>query len=123
MSAAESGMQRLPDYYEDLGVDQDATAEEIERVYRKRSGELRASQVEDAPEELAEVEAAYTVLCEPTQRAKYDTQLRQKEQKLEAKYRELDKLTSASRHHVRRFDKGSSGWLDAIWALLARMNR
>ncbi len=46
MSAAELGMERLPDYYENLGVDQDATAEEIERVCRKRSEELRASQAD-----------------------------------------------------------------------------
>lgn len=110
-------MQGLPDHYEDLGVDSKATAEQIEQAYGNRSTELRASQSGDAPEELAEVEAAYTVLRDPVKRSKYDAQVRHAEAKMESKYAELDKLMPRSRHHVRRFNKGSSGWLDAIWAL------
>ncbi len=109
-------MERLPDHYENLGVDRKATAEAIERTYQKRCAELRVSRVEDAPEEMAEVEAAYAVLRDPQARAKHDEQLSEEERKLDSRYAELDKLTSDGRHHVRRFNKGSSGWLDLLWA-------
>ena len=110
-------MQGLPDHYEDLGVDPKATAEQIEQAYLKRSAELRAARYADAPEELADVETAYAVLRDPAKRASYDVQVRHAEAKMESKYAELDKLMPRSRHHVRRFNKGSSGWLDAVWAL------
>jgi curved DNA-binding protein CbpA len=110
-------MHGLPEHYEDLGVDSNATTEQIEQAYLKRSAELRASPSGDAPEELAEVETAYAVLRDPAKRAQYDAQVSHAEAKMESKYAELDKLLPRSRHHVRRFNKDSSGWLDAIWAL------
>jgi DnaJ-class molecular chaperone len=65
-----------PDYYMDLGVDPKASQQEIEKVYGKRVAELRVSTVEDAPEELAEVEAAYAVLRDPQKRSSYDARLK-----------------------------------------------
>jgi curved DNA-binding protein CbpA len=71
-------MAELPDYYMDLGVDPKASQQEVEKVYGKRVAELRVSKVEDAPEELAEVEAAYAVLRDPQKRSSYDAQLKQR---------------------------------------------
>jgi DnaJ-class molecular chaperone len=73
-----------PDYYMDLGVDPKASQQEIEKVYGKRVAELRVSTVEDAPEELAEVEAAYAVLRDPQKRSSYDARLKAEDGKKDA---------------------------------------
>lgn len=65
-------MAELPDHYESLEVSSKATLDEMERAYEARLAELLASRVEDAPEELAEVELAYSVLRDPAKRARYD---------------------------------------------------
>jgi curved DNA-binding protein CbpA len=108
-------MAELPDYYLDLGVQPAATLEEIERTYAKRGAELRASKVQDAPEELAEVEAAYAVLHDPRERAAYDAKLRAADAEDEKKDAEMNAYLRS--HHHRKTVKGSSGWLDAIWAI------
>lgn len=59
-------MTDLPDYYFDLGVKPTASQQLIDQTYTRRANELRASTVEDAPEELADVEAAYAVLRDPS---------------------------------------------------------
>ncbi len=110
-------MDELPDYYMDLGVDPTATQLEIDKVYALRAGRLRNSRAEDAPEELAEVEAAYVVLHDPASRASYDAKLRAADAEDEKKDAEMDAYLR-SRHHRKRV-KGSSGWLDAIWDLLS----
>jgi curved DNA-binding protein CbpA len=111
-------MAPLPDHYESLEVTAKATPAEVERAYQARAAELRASRVEDAPEELAEVEAAYSVLRDPAKRAKYDEEVRKAEGEEDKKYAELDaKLPRNRRHHHKHVD-GISGLLDAIWLVL-----
>ncbi len=109
-------MTELPDYYSDLGVKPRANQQEIEKTYKMRVAELRASKVEDAPEELAEVEAAYAVLGDPGKRASYDAKLRKADEEQDQKDAEMNVYLQS--HHHRKTVKGSSGWLDAIWALL-----
>jgi curved DNA-binding protein CbpA len=65
---------------------------------------------------LQEVQAAYAVLCDPKQRAAYDAKLRQEDEQDEKKDADLNAYLRS--HHHRKTIKGSSGWLDAIWALL-----
>jgi curved DNA-binding protein CbpA len=67
--------KQLPDYYADLGVKPVAGQAEIERIYSKRVAALRASQIEDVAEELAQVEKAYAVLHNAGRRAEYDRQV------------------------------------------------
>ncbi|HEY7404872.1 MAG TPA: DnaJ domain-containing protein [Candidatus Angelobacter sp.] len=110
-------MAELPDYYMDLGVDPKAKQQEIEKVYSQRVARLRSSKVEDAPEELAEVEAAYAVLHDPAARARYDAKVRAADTEEDKKYAEMDAYLKS--HHHRKRVKGSSGWLDAIWDLLS----
>jgi curved DNA-binding protein len=107
-------MVELPDYYFDLGVKPAATAQEIKKTYSRRVAELRASKVEDAPEELAEVEAAYAILRDPVKRADYDAKLRLAD---EEEYKKDAEMNAYLRSHRRKTVRGSSGWLDAIWAL------
>lgn len=82
---------------------------------------MRASTVEDAPEELAEVDAAYDVLRDPAKRAKYDAQLEAKEREEEEEFEKKNPEVKAfmenqqRRHRNRR----TGGWLDAIWDLLS----
>ncbi len=107
----------LPDHYESLGVPPDATEKDIARAYQNRLTELHASKSSDAQEELAEVEAAYAVLRDSKKRARYDLERQGMEAEEDKKYAALDAELSSLRHHVRKTTKGSSGWLDAIWAL------
>ena len=115
--------QSLPDYYLDLGVKSSASQQEIECTYAKRVAELRSSAVEDAPEELAEVEAAYAVLRDPAQRAAYDAKVREEDKRQEEEddaknpeQKEYRERSSRRRRHLRT--RRTGGWLDAIWMLL-----
>lgn len=70
-------------HYELLGVESDASKDEIRSAYRERVDELkgkvekgRSDQARDgAREETARVNAAWQVLADPVQRQRYDTQL------------------------------------------------
>ena len=107
-------MAELPDYYMDLGVDPKASQQEVEKVYGKRVAELRASTVEDAPEELAEVEAAYAVLGDPKKRSSYDARLNDAEDKKDA---EMNAYLQ-SQHRRSNRNRRTGSWIDAILDLL-----
>jgi curved DNA-binding protein CbpA len=111
----------LPEHYESLEIDSKASPEEIERAYQKRVAELRASRMEEAPEDLAEVEAAHAVLSDPAQRAAFDESVRRAEEEEDKKNVELDAFLQQAAHRRRWSAKGSSGLFDvfdAIWAAL-----
>jgi len=110
-------MAELPDYYMDLGVDPKASQQEIEKVYGKRVAELRVSKVEDAPEELAEVEAAYAVLGDPRKRASYDAQLKAEDDEDEKKDAEMNAYLQSQHRRAKR-NRRTGSWLDAILDLL-----
>jgi len=110
-------MAELPDYYMDLGVDPKASQQEIEKVYSKRVAELRMSKVEDAPEELAEVEAAYAVLRDPRKRASYDAQLKAEDDEDEKKDAEMNAYLQSQHRRAKR-NRRTGSWLDAIFDLL-----
>lgn len=64
----------MNDYYADLGVSRDATAEEIKRAYRKRARQLHPD-VHPGPEAEAEfkkVSQAYDVLSDAEKKRSYD---------------------------------------------------
>jgi curved DNA-binding protein CbpA len=107
------------DYYEALNVRSTATQQEIERAYTRRAGELRASKIEDVPEELAEVEEAHSVLADPGKRARYDAEVQESEAKEDKKNAELDAyLKHAGRRRPAR-NRRSGGWLDALLDILS----
>lgn len=63
------------DYYEMLGVSRNATAEEVKKAYRKRARELHPDANQGDPaaaEQFKELSAAYRVLSDADQRARYD---------------------------------------------------
>lgn len=111
-------MADLPDYYLDLEADPKASRQEINKIYARRVAQLRNSKQQDAAEELAEVEAAYAVLRDPTRRARYDAEVRAADEAADKKDAEMNAYLR-SHHHHRKTVKGSSGWLDAIWDLLS----
>jgi DnaJ-class molecular chaperone len=63
-------------------------------------GELRASKVEDAPEELAEVEEARSVLIDPGRRASYDATVQAAEAEEAKKDAELDAYLQRSGRRI-----------------------
>ncbi|MGM0370452.1 MAG: molecular chaperone DnaJ [Bacillota bacterium] len=62
------------DYYDILGVGQDASQKEIKRAYRKLSKKYHPdiSDAENAEEKFKEITEAYEVLSDEEQKAKYD---------------------------------------------------
>jgi len=71
-------------YYDELGVDPDATRDEIRDAHRQRVADLEAarekkgvteSQLQANREQVARVRAAWNVLSDPFQRQRYDAEL------------------------------------------------
>lgn len=62
------------DYYETLGVQRDASQEDIKRAYRSLARKYHpdVSDAPDAEEKFKEVNAAYEVLSDPDKRSMYD---------------------------------------------------
>lgn len=62
------------DYYAILGVDRDATGEQIKKAYRRQAMKVHpdVAQGEDAAEQFKELSEAYEVLSDPNKRSVYD---------------------------------------------------
>ena len=62
------------DYYEVLGIDRDASKDEIKKAYRKLARKYHpdVNKAEDAEEKFKEVKEAYEVLNDDQKRAQYD---------------------------------------------------
>ena len=63
------------DYYEVLGVDKNATVEEIKKAYRKKAIQYHPDKNpgdKDAEEKFKEAAEAYDVLSDPQKRQRYD---------------------------------------------------
>lgn len=61
-------------YYEVLGVEQDATPEQIKKAYRRQAMKVHpdVAQTEDAAEKFKDLSEAYEVLSDPNKRAVFD---------------------------------------------------
>jgi len=110
-------MSQGSDYYADLGVKPGASQQEIDKTYARRVNELRASKVEDAPEELAEVEAAYVVLHDPKKRSDYDVQLRKEDDEWDKKNPDMAAYLKSPHGRGKRVRRYGS-ILGVIWDLL-----
>lgn len=79
-------MEQLPDYYAQLGVSREASAEEIRRAYHRAARELHPDLNEDvnANDSFLQLQAAYEVLSDPDKRTEYDQSLPPLEEKTPA---------------------------------------
>jgi hypothetical protein len=65
--------EKLPNYYEVIGVSKDATPEEIKKNFRELAKKTHPDKTkEDSEEEMAELNKAYEVLSDKELREKYD---------------------------------------------------
>ena len=69
----------VDNYYEVLGIEDDATQDEVKKAYRKLAKELHPDINKDDPNQAAEkfkvVKDSYEILSNPLKREKYDLQL------------------------------------------------
>jgi hypothetical protein len=65
----------MDDYYDLLGVDADASTDEIKAAYREMKDELAASTDDGAKARKAKLNKAWNVLSDPYQRGRYDSEL------------------------------------------------
>jgi curved DNA-binding protein CbpA len=65
----------MDDYYELLDVAPDAERDQIRGAYRTKRDELQAQEGADARAQVAELNRAWNVLSDPTQRQRYDERL------------------------------------------------
>ncbi|KAL1962817.1 hypothetical protein VTN77DRAFT_9186 [Rasamsonia byssochlamydoides] len=75
--SVDSRTSERPDYYKILGLERDASEDEIRRAYRKKALELHPDRnygnVEASTKLFAEIQCAYEVLSDPQERAWYDS--------------------------------------------------
>ena len=64
----------MDDYYELLGVDDDAPVDDIRAAYRDKKASVDTSASDDAKSEVAALNRAWNVLSDPYQRGRYDQQ-------------------------------------------------
>src|SRR4051812_1896944 len=64
----------MDDYYELLGVDEDAPVDDIRSAYRDKKAAVDTSAGADAKSDVAKLNKAWNVLSDPYQRGRYDQQ-------------------------------------------------
>ncbi len=73
--------------YEILGIEKDATPEDIKKAYRHKANKLHPDKKDGDKEKFVEVKEAYEILSDPERRAAYDTDGKAVSGKLDPKER------------------------------------
>src|SRR5436853_6853937 len=64
----------MDDYYDLLGVDEDAPVDDIRSAYRDKKAAVDTSAGDDAKSDVAKLNKAWNVLSDPYQHGRYDQQ-------------------------------------------------
>lgn len=81
-------MANKKNHYESLGVNEDATPQELKRAYRSKARDLHPDKGGDAAE-FAEIATAYEVLSDPQRRLLYDRTGKDKEKPVDEEAKSL----------------------------------
>ena len=113
LDAAKSARMNMAnkDYYNILGIDRAASADDVHRAYRRRARELhpdRNKQDPRAEDKFKELGEAYRVLSHPQKRQQYDTLGKQG---FDQRYTEEDIFRGADFNDIFR-DIGGGGFSD-----------
>lgn len=111
-------MDGLRDYYQILGVRQDATTEEIQQTYHFLALSFHPDKHSDAKkayaeQRMAEVNEAYSVLRDPVRRAEYDRRLGRKPERGGASADDAAEVAYRAAHEMVELIK-TSGFLESI---------
>ena len=101
-----SGAHGKEDYYEVLGLDRNATSDDIKRAFRSLARKFHPDKNPDDPDsesKFKEVQEAYAILSNPDEKSKYDRYGHNRPGGIHLVPMDSKELTSTSRIYLRRF--------------------
>ena len=107
------------DYYKLLGIEPDATLEELKNAYKKRAKEWHPDKPGGSPERFKQLVDAYTILSNIDSRKSYDRKLNNSAEKFTSRFSSVASAASATARKVMN-DFVDEGLFDTLDKFLGR---